>query len=77
MLEPGFFKTPQANPQASMDDAARVWERTPQSVKDEYGEEYFKWSQNAITQYLEYKCKPGAPLVVEAYFNAITSIFPR
>lgn len=23
MLEPGFFKTPQANPQASMDDAAR------------------------------------------------------
>ncbi|KAI6182268.1 hypothetical protein M3Y97_00361700 [Aphelenchoides bicaudatus] len=77
MLEPGFFKTPQANPQASMDDAARVWERTPQSVKEEYGEAYFKWSQNAITQYLEYKCKPGAPLVVEAYFNAITSIFPR
>lgn len=53
MLEPGFFKTPQANPQASMDDAARVWERTPQSVKDEYGEEYFKWSQRTITEYLE------------------------
>jgi len=77
MLEPGFFKTPQANPQVSMDDAARVWERTPKSVKDEYGEEYFKWSQNAITEYLEYKCKGGAHLVVEAYFNAITSIFPR
>jgi len=77
MLEPGFFKTPQANPQASMDDAARVWERVPQDVKEEYGEEYFKWSQRAITEYLEYKCKPGAHLVVEAYFNAITSIFPR
>jgi len=77
MLEPGFFKTPQANPQVSMDDCARVWERTKQEVKDEYGEEYFKWTQRAITDYLEYKCKPGAHMVVDAYFNAITSVFPR
>lgn len=77
MLEPGFFKTPQANPQASMQDAGRVWERTPQSVKDEYGEEYFRWTQNALTEYLEYKCKGGAWKVVDAYFNAIVSIFPR
>jgi len=77
MLEPGFFKTPQANPAAAEADAARVWERTPQSTKDEYGEDYFKWSQKVVNDYLEYKCKPGAPLVVDAYFNAITSIFPR
>ncbi|CAD5209137.1 unnamed protein product [Bursaphelenchus xylophilus] len=77
VLEPGFFKTPQANPQASLEDSARVWERTPQNVKDEYGEEYAKWSNHIITDYLEYKCKPGAHLVVEAYYNALTSIFPR
>jgi hypothetical protein len=77
MLEPGFFQTPQANPNASMDDAAKVWNRLPKTIKEEYGDEYFRWSQRAITEYLEYKCKPGAEMVVDAYFNAIVSMFPR
>ncbi|KAI6229045.1 CRE-DHS-2 protein [Aphelenchoides fujianensis] len=77
ILEPGFFKTPQANPQVSIDDATRVWERTPQSTKDEYGNAWFEWSTKLISGYLEYKCKPGAEFVVDAYFNALTSVFPR
>ncbi|KAI6203528.1 hypothetical protein M3Y94_00567800 [Aphelenchoides besseyi] len=77
ILEPGFFKTPQANPQVSIDDHERVWNRVPQATKDRYGEKFYKWSSKLISEYLEYKCKPGAEFVVDAYFNALTSVFPR
>ena len=76
-LEPGFFKTPQANPAVSMADAKGVWDRAPEDVKEEYGEEYFKWSQKLIADYLDYKCKPNTEWVVDAYYNALTSAYPR
>lgn len=61
VLEPGFFKTPQANPQASLDDSARVWERTPQATKDEYGQEYYNWCKYIVLfcyQFREFLWKP-------------------
>jgi hypothetical protein len=33
--------------------------------------------QKLVSGYLGYKCKPQPHLVVEAYFNAITSAYPR
>jgi len=77
VLEPGFFKTPQANPQVSKADAKRVWDAAPESKKEEYGEEYADWAQNLIADYLDYKCKPDTYKVVDAYFNALTSAYPR
>jgi len=77
ILEPGFFKTPQANPNAAKDDITNVYNRLPQHKKDEYGEEYQHYTENLVAGYLDYKCKPTAHLVVEAYFNALTSAYPR
>ncbi|CAD5209139.1 unnamed protein product [Bursaphelenchus xylophilus] len=77
ILEPGFFKTPQANPGAAEADVKMVWDRLPQSVRDEYGEHYLPYTQKLVAGYLGYKCKPQPDLVVDAYFNALTSKFPR
>jgi NAD(P)-dependent dehydrogenase (short-subunit alcohol dehydrogenase family) len=76
-LEPGFFKTPQANPAAAEADVEMVWNRQPQHIKDEYGEHYFRFTQKLIAGYLGYKCKPHPEWVVDAYFNALTSVYPR
>jgi len=54
-----------------------VWNRVPEHVKEEYGEEYFRWTQDLIADYLDYKCKPQTEWVVNAYFNALTSAYPR
>lgn len=77
ILEPGFFKTPQANPAAAEADVKMVWDRLPDAVKEEYGEHYLRWMQKLVAGYLGYKCKPESDLVVEAYFNALTSVWPR
>lgn len=77
VLEPGFFKTPQANPAAAEADVKMVWDRLPQHVKEEYGEHYLRFTQKLVAGYLGYKCKPQPELVVDAYFNALTSAFPR
>jgi len=77
VLEPGFFKTPQANPAAAEADVKMVWDRLPENVKEEYGEHYLRFTQKLVAGYLDYKCKPTAHLVVDAYFNALTSAFPR
>jgi len=77
ILEPGFFKTPQANPDAAKADTKMVWDRLPDSIKEEFGEDYLKWMQTLVAGYLGYKCKPVPHFVVEAYFNAITSAWPR
>lgn len=35
------------------------------------------WKQKLVSGYLGYKCKPQPHLVVDAYFNALTSAWPR
>jgi len=77
VLEPGFFKTPQANPNAAKDDIARVWDKVSDKVKEEYGEEWNKFTQDLVAGYLDYKCKPTPETVVDAYYNALTSAYPR
>jgi len=77
VLEPGFFKTPQANPGAAEADVKMVWDRLPENVKEEYGPHYLEFTQKLVAGYLGYKCKPQPHLVVDAYFNALTSAFPR
>lgn len=42
ILEPGFFKTNLCDIRRNALVTERVWQRAPQSVKDEYGEKYFE-----------------------------------
>lgn len=78
-LEPGFFRTPQANPEAAKADVKMVWDRLPEQIKKEYGEHYLPFTQNLVAGYLDYKCKGNNAhlLVVDAYYNALTSKYPR
>lgn len=52
-----------------------VWDRLPESIKEEYGENYLRWKQKLVAGYLDYKTgfHPEMYPVVDAYFNAITS----
>jgi len=77
ILEPGFFKTPQANPAAAEADVKMVWDRLPKKLQEEYGEHWLRFAQKLVAGYLGYKCKPQPHLVVDAYYNALTSAFPR
>lgn len=42
VLEPGFFKTALAGPEENIVRLNKLWEKIPQKVKDDYGEEFFE-----------------------------------
>ncbi|KAH7714993.1 CRE-DHS-2 protein [Aphelenchoides avenae] len=76
ILEPGFFQTTLLDVQRQVPMLERIWQRAPQAVRDEYGEEYLEGARRCLIQLLE-GASPDTHLVIDAYFHALTSKFPR
>ncbi|PAV83041.1 hypothetical protein WR25_02576 [Diploscapter pachys] len=45
-LEPGFFQTAIIDQKATTNRIQKIWERAPESVKEEYGQEFLRMSKN-------------------------------
>ncbi|GMT06114.1 hypothetical protein PENTCL1PPCAC_28288 [Pristionchus entomophagus] len=77
VIEPGFFKTPMIDAETLKDNLNGMWRRAPPSIKEEYGEKFFRESRERAADLLDKIGSPDIHLVVDAYFHAVTSRFPR
>lgn len=54
-----------------------VWSRAPSEVKEAYGIEYLQESHIRMRKFLEQIGSDRVELVVDDYYHALTSRFPR
>uniref|UniRef100_A0A914BW40 Uncharacterized protein n=1 Tax=Acrobeloides nanus TaxID=290746 RepID=A0A914BW40_9BILA len=77
MLEPGFFKTPLTSAKRNSEMMDKLWNRATPETREEYGEKFFKSAKIVTQRMLVDQCNEQTELVVDAYFHALTSYFPR
>ncbi|GMT06498.1 hypothetical protein PENTCL1PPCAC_28672, partial [Pristionchus entomophagus] len=77
VIEPGFFKTPISNAQTIKANLDAMWQRAPLSIKEEYGEKFFRDNRERAGYLVDKIGSADIHLVVDAYFHTITSRFPR
>uniref|UniRef100_A0A183CLJ9 7TM_GPCR_Srx domain-containing protein n=1 Tax=Globodera pallida TaxID=36090 RepID=A0A183CLJ9_GLOPA len=78
LIEPGFFRTPITNLERSNAILDKIWARTPDSVKQEYGPNFFKFCKRYLLFFLDpARLNPHTEMVVDAYWHAISSAWPR
>ncbi|CAD5233720.1 unnamed protein product [Bursaphelenchus xylophilus] len=77
VLEPGFFRTPLAAPAENVQRLKKLVSNLHSEVREEYGEEYFEKTIGKTQGFLDGLCSPKTYLVVDAYFHALTSKYPR
>uniref|UniRef100_A0A914DDK7 Uncharacterized protein n=1 Tax=Acrobeloides nanus TaxID=290746 RepID=A0A914DDK7_9BILA len=76
-LEPGFFKTPLTCAKRNTDMMERLWNRATPETREEYGEKFFNAAKSVTQRILVDQCIEQTEQVVDAYFHALTSYFPR
>ncbi|KAK5974396.1 DeHydrogenases Short chain, partial [Trichostrongylus colubriformis] len=77
VLEPGFFKTALTDPENTDKQLMSLYERCPQSVKREYGREFFVEMRKKNEDLLNLICSSRTDHVVDAYLHALTAVYPR
>ncbi|GMR60718.1 hypothetical protein PMAYCL1PPCAC_30914, partial [Pristionchus mayeri] len=77
IIEPGFFKTPMIDAKIVQERLDTMWKDAPLTVKEEYGEKFFRDSRDRAAVLLDKIGSADVHLVVETYFHAITARFPR
>ncbi|KAF8353809.1 hypothetical protein PRIPAC_95432 [Pristionchus pacificus] len=77
IIEPGFFKTPMIDPKTVQNRLDTMWKMAPLSIKEEYGEKFYRDSRERTAELLEKIGSQDIHLVVNGYYHAITSRFPR
>jgi len=77
ILEPGFFATNLTNATAHEIMFDKQWKSLAEDTRQEYGEHMLEFSKFQMKQQLEKMCSKDTYLVVDAYFHALTSWFPR
>ncbi|CAI5439195.1 unnamed protein product [Caenorhabditis angaria] len=77
ILEPGFFETPLIGREKINREVQQAWAEAPPQVREEYGETYFNKSCETINFFLNRVSNKDVYLVVDAYYHAITSKWPR
>uniref|UniRef100_A0A1I7UY43 17-beta-hydroxysteroid dehydrogenase type 6 n=1 Tax=Caenorhabditis tropicalis TaxID=1561998 RepID=A0A1I7UY43_9PELO len=77
ILEPGFFDTPLINRQKIDGEILEAWEQAPSEIKKEYGEKFFNDARQSSQLFLNTIASSNISLVIDAYFHAITSKYPR
>ncbi|KAI6231441.1 hypothetical protein M3Y95_00382100 [Aphelenchoides besseyi] len=75
IVEPGFLRTPMNNADFALKKIERAWQRQPEKIKAEYGEEFYKFT--CATTRARYAFLSDPQLVVDAYFHALTARHPR
>ncbi|CAD5233867.1 unnamed protein product [Bursaphelenchus xylophilus] len=75
IVEPGFLRTPMNVVENGLRNIQRAWDRQPEEVKRDFGEEFFKYTQD--TTRIRYGFGSDPKIVVDAYFHALTAKHPR
>ncbi|CAD5234269.1 unnamed protein product [Bursaphelenchus xylophilus] len=76
-LEPGFFRTALASPEINEARIQKQWKQLPQAIKEEYGDAFFSKFSQTTYDILDLICSTRTDLVVDAYFHALTSQYPK
>ncbi|CAD6189924.1 unnamed protein product [Caenorhabditis auriculariae] len=77
ILEPGFFKTPLIDFPKMRAEMSKGWTDAPKHVREEYGEEFYKKSEELSLDFLQTVSSDRIDYVIDAYFHALTAVFPR
>ncbi|KAM7113889.1 retinol dehydrogenase 16-like isoform 1-T2 [Molossus nigricans] len=76
IIEPGYFKTPLANPEMISAKAKEAWDQASPEVKEIYGENFLASNLKAI-QFLEKMSTNDLSLVTDCMEHALTACHPR
>ncbi|KAI6177562.1 hypothetical protein M3Y97_00920900 [Aphelenchoides bicaudatus] len=77
ILEPGFFATGLTNANMHKAMLDKMWNALSSEVREEYGEHMLEFSKNQAENELQSLCSKDTYLVVDAYYHALTSFWPR
>jgi len=77
ILEPGFFATNLTKPTLITRAINDLWEKLSPEGKEEYGEEYFNEVIANLQTNLPPLCSTNLMLVVDSYYDALTSCCPN
>ena len=77
LIEPGLHKTNISSLRNSKSEADRIWNKAPQSLKDEYGEAFYVHLTTAGLGKFEELCSNRLTDVIDAYEHALLGRFPR
>ncbi|KHN83857.1 Retinol dehydrogenase 16 [Toxocara canis] len=76
-IEPGFFTTPLVNKDRLKKMLDNGWNKAGEEQRRQYGEEFLAKLKQCTGMFLERICSPHTEWVIDAYFHALTSKFPR
>lgn len=76
-IEPGFFRTNVTNADIIWNNVKSLWERLPQDVKDEYGEEHLQQISNLIRNKVSKMSDGDLMKVVSCMEHAVSAVRPR
>ncbi|CAD5233721.1 unnamed protein product [Bursaphelenchus xylophilus] len=76
-LEPGFYRTQFSSPERNLQQLKKLVDGLSNEIKEEYGNEYFEKTLKQSYDILDALASTRTYEVVDAYFHAVTSNFPR
>ncbi|NWS50230.1 RDH7 dehydrogenase, partial [Probosciger aterrimus] len=76
VIEPGRFQTGITNAEDMEKHLIGVWERLPEEIKADYGENYLRHFLESIRN-MKHLCSPNLSLVTDCMEHALTSRYPR
>ncbi|XP_030366397.1 retinol dehydrogenase 16-like [Strigops habroptila] len=76
VIEPGYFRTSITSVENSEKHFLAAWEKLPEQVKADYGENYLKQFLESIRS-MKDVCNPNLSLVTGCMEHALTSRYPR
>ncbi|XP_040395492.1 retinol dehydrogenase 7-like [Cygnus olor] len=76
IIEPGCFQTSILDSDEARQSIVRAWDRAPDEVKQEYGQQYFQ-AYSSNFQHFIVTANPKLSLVTNAMEHALTAEYPR
>ncbi|KAM9802550.1 retinol dehydrogenase 7-like [Syngnathus typhle] len=76
-IEPGFFKTNVTDPEIIEKNGKRLWDRLPQDVKDDYGENYVERALETIVAKCQLLTDSNLMKVIGCMEHAVAAVHPR
>ncbi|XP_033474271.1 retinol dehydrogenase 7-like [Epinephelus lanceolatus] len=76
-IEPGFFKTNVTDTVIMKDNVKKLWDRLPQDVKDDYGQDFLAESLDMLDQRFKMLTDGNLMKVVNCMEHAVSAVHPR
>ncbi|XP_041806427.1 dehydrogenase/reductase SDR family member 9 [Chelmon rostratus] len=76
-IEPGFFKTNVTDTAIVKNNVTMLWNRLPQDVKDDYGDDFFHKSLETLDESFRFFTDTDLMKVVSCMEHAISAVHPR